>query len=340
MEENSERSNLSWSSTYSYTTDLHPDTIEFSPSSHIALCGSYELNEITGIRCGSLYSFSSKEGLDFSVDGNYLCPGVLDLSWVDNNTVLSAHADGTLGVWLLDGLAMRPCFYEVHPGYGNVHLWELTQGIASTPVKIRAFCAHQFEAWCSSVDSLQDHVFYSGGDDGLCHMWDTRQLSHAVCTLKHEMGVCSVRNHPTLLNIISTGSYDECLRVWDLRMVRTSTTGSVTAPSTPLSSCTVGGGVWRHKWSPSGDWILVAAMSAGFATAKLISPTVTDAAKGDCFTMSIHPAGRFRSSAQLAYGIDWVEQPTFHASTRRWIVGTCSFYDNRVDFSQLLMTPT
>ncbi|GAA50349.1 WD repeat-containing protein 85 [Clonorchis sinensis] len=212
--------------------------------------------------------------------------------------------------------------------------------MASTPLKIRTFCAHQFEAWCSSVDTLQDHVFYSGGDDGLCHVWDTRQSSHAVCTLKHELGVCSVRNHPMLLNIISTGSYDECLRVWDLRMVRPSATGNVTAPSTPLSSCTVGGGVWRHKWSPSGDWILVAAMSAGFATAKLISPTVTDAPKGDCLTVSIHPAGRFRSSAQLAYGIDWVEQPGSQASTRGWTVGTCSFYDNRVDFSQLLMTPT
>ncbi|TGZ62193.1 hypothetical protein CRM22_007579 [Opisthorchis felineus] len=116
MEENLGGLNLSWSSTYSYITDLHPDTVEFSPDCHIVLCGCYELNETTGIRCGSLYSFSSKNGLDFSIDGNYLCPGVLDLSWINNTTVLSAHADGTLGMWLLNGLAMKPCFYEVHPG--------------------------------------------------------------------------------------------------------------------------------------------------------------------------------------------------------------------------------
>nr|VZI51296.1 unnamed protein product [Spirometra erinaceieuropaei] len=55
-----------------------------------------------------------------------------------------------------------------------------------------------------------------------------------------------------------TFSFDERLRIWDLR-----------APKSPLVKevvHTVGGGVWRHKWAnPSASHFLLAAMHAGFA---------------------------------------------------------------------------
>ena len=105
--------------------------------------------------------------------------------------------------------------------------------------------------------------------------------------------VCDQRREHILL----TGSYDEHVRVWDIRNMKYS-----------QESWHVGGGVWRikpHHDNP--DLVLVAAMHDGFK--------VLD--KGKVIK-------EFRDHESLAYGADWVTGWPNKAVT---FVATCSFYD-------------
>ncbi|KAL8497564.1 hypothetical protein ACS0TY_021048 [Phlomoides rotata] len=74
------------------------------------------------------------------------------------------------------------------------------------------------------------------------------------------MGICCIAKSPHDPNVLLTGSYDECLRIWDVR-----------STSTPVteSSISLGGGVWRIKHHPSiPGLILTACMHNGFAIVK------------------------------------------------------------------------
>jgi len=82
-----------------------------------------------------------------------------------------------------------------------------------------------------------------------------------------------------------TGSYDETIRVYDTRQMRR-----------PIAQASVGGGVWRLKWSPTRKNILAAAcMHAGFAVLKY------DHDSGS-FAETLPFVGEHKS---LGYGIDW-----------------------------------
>ncbi|GFH19343.1 predicted protein [Haematococcus lacustris] len=72
----------------------------------------------------------------------------------------------------------------------------------------------------------------------------------------HAAGVCSIAPHPAHQHIVATGSYDDQLRIWDLRQ---------TAWPVVLSQASTTGGVWRLKWHPHDPTKLLAAcMYGGF----------------------------------------------------------------------------
>lgn len=66
---------------------------------------------------------------------------------------------------------------------------------------------------------LQEHVVYSGDDSCSFKGWDTRASAEQIfCNRSgHGAGVCCIQSHPTHEFQVATGSYDEHLRVWDLR---------------------------------------------------------------------------------------------------------------------------
>ena len=73
----------------------------------------------------------------------------------------------------------------------------------------------------------------------------------------HDAGVCCVHSSPHEENVLFTGSYDEMVRVWDTRRLKS-----------PMSTVSAGGGVWRIKSHPSphlSTVLLCAAMHGGFA---------------------------------------------------------------------------
>lgn len=202
------------------------------------------------------------------------------------------------------------------------------------------------EAYGRNVGSL----FLSGSDDCSLKLWDVRRdpESGAVAeNRKHySMGVtsfaspmaspCSVAR-ALLPNCVLVGSYDESLSIWDLRrLVR------------PVSSISLGGGVWRLRWLPTLEiyksativestsstgqeaYLAVAAMHAGFKVVRISQSGELSACAMEETSSYWGPHkgsddGKF---PPLAYGIDWAVGPI--AKRQSALIASCTFYDNCV----------
>lgn len=119
------------------------------------------------------------------------------------------------------------------------------------------------------------------------------------------MGVCCITKSPNNPNTLYTGSYDEYLRVWDMR--------SMAKPVNETSIC-LGGGVWRIKHHPYvPGTVLAACMHNGFSIVKI------DGEKAEVIET-------YNKHESLAYGVDWQRGESFREG-KRCVVATCSFYD-------------
>lgn len=123
------------------------------------------------------------------------------------------------------------------------------------------------------------------------------------------MGVCCIAKSPHDPNTLLTGSYDEHLRIWDVR--------SISKPVSESSIC-LGGGVWRIKHHPYIPGLaLTACMHNGFAIVKF---------GGD----RVEVVEKYEKHGSLAYGGDWQRGDSAVVGERKssaFAVATCSFYD-------------
>ncbi|XP_022135560.1 diphthine methyltransferase [Momordica charantia] len=169
--------------------------------------------------------------------------------------------------------------------------------------------AHEFELWATSFDSHQSHLVYTGSDDCKFSCWDLRDTPSKAFhnTKTHKMGVCCIAKSPSDPYKLLTGSYDEHLRVWDMR--------SISKPMNETSIC-LGGGVWKIKPHPSVfDVVLAACMHNGFAIVRV---------KDD----DAEVVETYGKHGSLAYGADWKRGDSSQEDKRkRYAVATCSFYD-------------
>ncbi|KAI9204437.1 WD40-repeat-containing domain protein [Polychytrium aggregatum] len=180
-----------------------------------------------------------------------------------------------------------------------VHLGVTQEGQLEPLVQ---WTAHDYEAWIGAFDYWSTSTVYSGGDDCRLKGWDLRMGGDrpTFVSRRHQMGVCSIQSHPHTEHILATGSYDEHVLVWDTRSMKQ-----------PLVDHHIGGGVWRLKWHPRKQNILLAAaMHNGFHVLE------TDLASASRVVAS------YSEHESLAYGSDWCHDPALP------IVGSCSFYDH------------
>ncbi|KAK7265010.1 hypothetical protein RJT34_32626 [Clitoria ternatea] len=173
--------------------------------------------------------------------------------------------------------------------------------------------AHDFELWTTSFDIHHPHLVYTGSDDCKFSCWDLRDRPPNPvfqCSKVHKMGVCCIEKSPHDSNMLLTGSYDEFLRVWDLRSI-----------SKPLNetSISLGGGVWRVKHHPFiPGLVLAACMHNGFAIVGI---------KGD----KAQVLETYKQHDSLAYGADWQKGEANHTGGKtKPLVATCSFYDKLI----------
>lgn len=155
---------------------------------------------------------------------------------------------------------------------------------------------HELEAWTVTIDvHASAPLLHSGGDDAKWKGWDLRSGSTAFTNSHHAAGVCSIQPHPRNSALIATGSYDKQCALWDRRRLQR-----------PLLSVPVQSGVWRLRWHPRHDMLLLAAcMYDGFYV----------------FDMErAAPSAKYDPSA-LCYGCDWLDDDA---------AVTCSFYNHEV----------
>ncbi|EFJ38328.1 hypothetical protein SELMODRAFT_75309 [Selaginella moellendorffii] len=188
---------------------------------------------------------------------------------------------------------------------GSISLVSMSRGRLELD---RSWEAHGFEAWTATYDAWIQGLVYTGGDDSQFCGWDLRaSLDSPVFrdAKSHEMGVCCVQSNPLWENVVATGSYDERLRLWDVRMAHR-----------PFATHKIGlgGGVWRLKWHPVDKGTLVAAcMHSGFAIV----------AVDEQRDVGVGVVKEYKEHKSLAYGVDWSKN-----NESLPLVASCSFYDN------------
>lgn len=319
-----------------FDTELSADTVEWcpvTPSDDLLACGTYQLHKGAAednappSRTGRLYLF------EFSREGTMSPPltelqrvdtaAILDMKWchvpLSGKIVLGvAAASGELQLHTLsDSQEGRR---SLHPlsclevGIDRLSLsldWS-TGRLDSTDVRVvcsdSAGCvsvvalgegaltlqsqwkAHDFEAWISAFSYWDTQLVYSGGDDCKLKGWDLRvgPSSPTFVSKRHSMGVCSIHSNPHREHILATGSYDEQVLLWDGRSMRQ-----------PLSETPMGGGVWRLKWHPTNQHLLLAAcMHNDFHI--LHCQQATEDSEGACPIVASYILHN-----SLAYGADW-----------------------------------
>lgn len=279
-----------------FDTELSADSVEWCPVSsdhNILVCGTYQLQKGTGeedatpSRTGRLYLFQ------FRREGPMTPPltelqrmdtaAILDLKWchvpVSERPVLGlAAATGHLQLYTLkdaqEGSRRLQSLSSVEVGTDRLALsldWS-TGRLDSSDIRVvcsdSAGCisvasleegaltlqtqwkAHDFEAWICAFSYWDTQLIYTGGDDCKLKGWDLRMGSSCptFTSKRHSMGVCSIHSSPHREHILATGSYDEHVLLWDGRNMRQ-----------PLSDSALGGGVWRLKWHPTQEHLLLAA---------------------------------------------------------------------------------
>ncbi|KAH3767761.1 WD domain, G-beta repeat protein [Pelomyxa schiedti] len=189
-------------------------------------------------------------------------------------------------------------------GNGFVSIHKLTD---TGPTKLVEWNAHDWQAWIVASHATDKNIVYTGGDDCKLKCWDIRgPRQQMVFTKKKDMGVTSIRAHPTL-PLLAVGSYDETIELWDQRH-----------NSIPLASSTgAGGGLWRLKWHPTNpDLLLAACTGNGYSMWQL---------RESNNTLSCVAEYRLPHTS-LAYGVDWCPQQ--HEGQH--LISSCSFYDHKM----------
>ncbi|KAF9668411.1 hypothetical protein SADUNF_Sadunf14G0000700 [Salix dunnii] len=324
--------------------DGNADAVEFcmhEPYHNVLAAATYTLQEgDMPSRTGSISLFDVNANLGrFELFYRVETVGIFDLKWspVVGNVgpmLAQADADGHLRVHGLeccsnggDSLSLREIVGEKISSSmclcvdWNPSTTSISVGLSDGSVSVVSFSesqldviqewkAHDFELWAASFDIHQPQLVYTGSDDCKFSCWDLRDgPSNLVFqnSKVHKMGVCCIAKSPRDPNILITGSYDEYLRLWDVR--------SISKPVNETSVC-LGGGVWRVKHHPYVPGVVLAAcMHNGFAVVKI------DEEKGEVMET-------YTKHGSLAYGADW-QRGNLSQKVKQYssVVATCSFYD-------------
>ncbi|XP_065079156.1 diphthine methyltransferase [Ochlerotatus camptorhynchus] len=168
--------------------------------------------------------------------------------------------------------------------------------------------AHSFEAWVCAFDKTDRNVLYTGGDDILLCIYDIRCSDAPSVKLKnksHGAGVTSLLSVQHKEHLLVTGSYDDCIRIFDTRSMKCC-----------INEKNLCGGVWRLKQNPSEpDQILCACMYHNFSVVSLSSDH------------SISLDADYYEHGSICYGCDW--KYGLNKGEAKYFA-SCSFYDHKM----------
>lgn len=295
------------------TFGLGVDSIEFCRTfPRLFAVGCYELDKATDTRKGAVCLHLLEDSAE-NCDAKRMkelqsieVPGIFGMQW--QGTVLAtANAGGNVYLFRLNDEANRLdmlCEHateesnvlsvawnasdELATSYhsGGLEVFNRAQdGLVST---WKCEQAHSNEAWISHFVATNDKLLLSGADDCLMRGWDIRmEADRPLWTnKKHDAGITCIETNARNANTLIVGSYDETVRLYDLRK--------------PTQECLarvdVGGGVWRIRSRAQDGKLGIAAMRGHYHVLDMTEHELTSF----CHYTEIH------ASEALAYGLDWV----------------------------------
>lgn len=180
---------------------------------------------------------------------------------------------------------------------------------------------HSLQCWTAEFGKMHpfDNVIFTGGDDAAIMAHDIRSKEMIWSNNRiHEAGVVAIKtSSPTFRfdkpTSLVTGSYDDCIRTFDMRMLEDSIYPGNNLPVMNTQKINLGGGVWRFSEKPEKD---------NLPTEKLLVCCMYDGAKivevnddhNDYFAVTNYLKSGHES---MCYGGQW----------GRDFIATCSFYD-------------
>lgn len=342
-----------------FDTVYNADTVEWCPVPcylNFLVCGTYQLNEETKDRFGRLYLLRVADNLH--VVQQLEMAAIPDCKWcpvcVDSKILLAVATtagqvivyelktdDCSESVQLLllceinlkrkndqcELLILSLSWYakdsdiliSVSDSSGCVSVLHLTNNALSIKHNWKA---HSYEAWTTAFNAFNPSTVYSGGDDSILNLYDTKSgMNVARITSGHNSGVTSILSNPKKENLFFSGSYDENIRFWDSRCIKK-----------PVEVVNVGGGVWRLKLQPSTNKLLLAACMNGGA--KIVN---TERSSGDKDVIA-----EYFGHNSIVYGADWChdllediseQYPDLIHKYCSNLIATCSFYDHQLCLS-------
>jgi diphthine methyl ester acylhydrolase len=238
----------------------------------------------------------------------------LSLDWSAQQQIIVSESSGTLALWRLAADSTELTLERRWRAH--------TQRGSSSPA----------EVWTAFFNKHSPNIVISGADDSLMKGWDLRAgTATAVFTSRqHDMGVTAGEWHPSCEHTFASGSYDESVRIWDVRAVGRG----------PSKTVAVGGGVWRVRWHPtwhqlhsdstsnssssSSDGVILAAcMHGGAKVIRTAQQSCSSSSEDAVLTQYTD------EHTSMVYGADWCRSADSLNSDQP-AVGTCSFYDHKL----------
>jgi len=223
----------------------------------------------------------------------------------------------------------------------ETHSW-MAHRMFKSPAEVWTACFAPIHQRHTDDDNSNDHtnVVFTGGDEGLCKVWDlrlggTQGPIHTIDTFG--AGVTILSPHPRKEYWIACGSYDETIQIWDIRMLTQSgdtKQGRHPQQRTLFHSESQGGGIWRMKWHPYDDYrLLLGVMHGGCRVVDLLPTHETkdegfeehDENEEGPFLLELKERQSFTRHESMAYGADWLAYTTPHRHVET--AASCSFYD-------------
>jgi Prp8 binding protein len=175
---------------------------------------------------------------------------VLDCAWCDNQTIVTASADHTVGLWdAATGQRWRK--WTGHTGIVNAVTVVDAQLVASasddrqvlvwdrrTKYPLARLAASDYPVLAVAAQQVGTTQLFTAGIDPQIRIWDLRQLSASMASAEnpfqgHSDTVTSLAVHPEGTHLLSN-SMDQTLRQWDIRpFVQSSSSWNGTHPYGP-----------------------------------------------------------------------------------------------------------
>lgn len=319
---------------------LPPCALRVHPDDHsIVYIGTYKLEKETGKRHGSIETHRIKNGEICHENSVATSLAILDLKFspTDSLVLVLAHSTGEIIIWNVQNELSQVSTLQVtedtnlvtsiffSPTDSQKVLATLTSG-ESLLVDLKSgdieqfLTSHSLECWTGAFGEVgpSRDVVFTGGDDAKLIAHDLRTMDKIWATSHrhHDAGVVLILcpgdkwlSHTP--NALWTGSYDDNLRVFDLRKLDGDEGPYLYSSLLPLESQkeNLNGGVWRLIPSPTSDEVMACCMYDG---ARILKP-IADGVEVLRYFKGDHES--------MCYGGDWQDPET---------IVTCSFYDNVV----------